>query len=97
PSLNGQGGGAQRRGIGICTNAFVPSKLKACPTRPAALAVAPPCKVPLFVLPMSWAFPSPGHQLTSPEGGGTHAGAGLTVREATALVTDPLEFVTTTE
>src|SRR5437660_3453254 len=54
---------------GICTQLFVPSKLKAPPTIPATPAVAVPTRVPLLVPAPSAALTSPGHQLTMPAGG----------------------------
>src|SRR5258708_5507407 len=53
--------------LGTCTEAAVPLKLNACPTLPGA-NVAPPRSVPLLPPLISFAFPSPGHQLTMPEG-----------------------------
>src|SRR5439155_22579491 len=51
----------------------------ACPTSPAA-KVAPFCSVPLLPPMISIALPSPGHQLTRPDGGGVQTGGGaLTV------------------
>src|SRR5262245_51685935 len=49
------------------------SKLNANPTMPAA-NVAPPCSAPLLLSMISSALPSPGHQATMPEGGGTQGG-----------------------
>src|SRR5437870_2229788 len=57
---------------GTFTNAATPSKLNACPTMPLA-NVAPFWSVPLLPSCMSLALPSPGHQLTSPAGGGVQA------------------------
>src|SRR5439155_11124742 len=54
---------------GTFTNAATPSKLNACPTMPLA-NVAPFWSVPLLPSCMSLALLSPGHQLTSPAGGG---------------------------
>src|SRR5437016_723911 len=54
---------------GTFTNAATPSKLNACPTMPLA-NVAPFWSVPLLPSAISLALPSPGHQLTSPAGGG---------------------------
>src|SRR6266571_1686231 len=50
-----------------------PSRLKACPTLPGA-NVAPFCSVPLLPSCMSFALPSPGHQLIMFGGGGSHVG-----------------------
>ena len=47
---------------------MVPSRVKAEPMKPAALAVAPPWRVPLLVPKIVLAFPSPGHQAIRPEG-----------------------------
>src|SRR5947199_271141 len=57
---------------GTFTNAATPSKLNACPTMPLA-NVAPFWSVPLLPSCISLALPSPGHQLTSPAGGGVQA------------------------
>jgi len=65
----------------------VPLKLKAWPTTPTAVAVAPPCSVPLLVLIMSFAFPSPGHHPTNPAGGGSQLPHALTAKVATATTT----------
>src|SRR3974377_7078 len=62
---------------GICTKPFVPSKLKAAPTTPAAFAVAPPCRVPEFVPMTSEASPSPGHHEIRLAGGGTQSAKAL--------------------
>src|SRR6266404_6253525 len=78
------------------TEPFVPSNPKADPTKPTALALAPPCRTPLLVPPMSCAVPSPGHQPASPAGADTQA-AGVTNSPARLLVTEPAMFVTTTE
>jgi len=40
-----------------------------------------PCSVPLLPPTMSFAFPSPGHQPTIPDGSGTHVGADVGVGE----------------
>jgi hypothetical protein len=56
------------------TTAPTPSKLNAWPTLPAA-NVAPFCSVPLLPSALSNAFLSARHQLTKPEGDGTHATA----------------------
>src|SRR5438046_9283316 len=53
------------------TKSFTPSKLNACPTLPAA-NVAPFCSVPLLPSSISFALPSPGHQLTIFACGGVH-------------------------
>ena len=66
------------------------------PTKPAAVAVAPPFSVPLFVPAMSLAFPSPGHQ-PRPDGAAKQLPGTFIVSVATVLVTDPAEFATTTE
>src|SRR2546421_12139334 len=81
---------------GIDTKPLVPSNVNDCPTTPAALAVAPPCSVPLFVPVISLALPSPGHQPTRPATGPTQLPGALTVSVATTLVTAPDTFVTTT-
>src|SRR5438094_119078 len=49
---------------GISTKLLVPSKLKAEPINPTALAVALLTSVPLFAPTISVAFPSPGHHAT---------------------------------
>src|ERR1700723_501846 len=49
----------------------MPSNLKASPTNPGA-NFAPPFNCPLFEPTMSFVFPSPGHQLTAPDGSGAH-------------------------
>src|SRR6266404_6023772 len=48
------------------TNADVPLKLNACPTSPGP-NVVPPCSTPLLLPTLSFALPSPFHQLTKPE------------------------------
>src|SRR5262245_6522811 len=71
--------------VGITTH-WLPLKLKALPTSPAA-CVAPPTRAPGLVPPRSGAVaglvPSPVHQPTRPEGGA--AEAALTVRMAVSL------------
>src|SRR5260221_12197345 len=54
-----------------------PSRLKACPTSPAA-KVAPFCSVPLLLPRKSFAFPSAVYHATIPEGGGVHCCAWAT-------------------
>src|ERR671931_289443 len=54
---------------GTATKSSTPSTLNASPTSPDA-NVAPCCNTPLLPPIMSFAFPFPGHQLTSPAGGG---------------------------
>ena len=63
---------------GTSTRPSMPSKLNACPTSPGA-NVAPPCSVPGLLSQISLALPSPGHQETMFEGGGTHDGVGVGV------------------
>src|SRR5580765_6797951 len=63
--------------LGIWTELFVPSKAKAEPTTPVALAFAVDCRIPLLLPIMSFALPSAGHQPTTPEGTGTQAAAML--------------------
>src|SRR5437016_4667204 len=53
------------------TKSSTPSKLNACPTLPAT-NVAPFCRTPLLASSISFAFPSPGHQLIIFGGGGVH-------------------------
>src|SRR3954465_10464465 len=60
---------------GIWTNPFVPSKVKVWPMNPAAVALAAPDKVPLFVPTRAVVFPSPGHQSMIPLGGETQVAA----------------------
>src|SRR5262245_43331607 len=76
------------------TAASTPFKATACPTLPA-WNVTPPLKVPLCAPSASLVSPCPRHQLTRPEGGGTHGGCGLTVNIAAELVAVPYGFVTT--
>src|SRR5437899_7869374 len=76
----------------IFTKSFTPSKRKACPTSPSANE-APLFRVPLLVRTASKAFPSPGHQETSPKGAPWH---GSTLSVATMLVTEPKALLTTT-
>src|SRR4029077_12961392 len=71
---------------GTWTELLVPSKLNAEPMKPAPLAVAVPVNVPLLVPAMSLAFPSAGHQLTTPAGIGKHPAPA-----ARKLVTSPRE------
>jgi hypothetical protein len=52
------------------TTAPVPAKLNACPTSPG---LKPTLAVPELLSTISLALPSPGHQLTNPCGGFTHA------------------------
>src|SRR6266571_7686217 len=61
---------------GTFTKSSIPSKLNACPTSPGA-KVVPRCSVPGLPSQISLALPSPGHQLTMFEGGGTHVGLHL--------------------
>src|SRR6266568_163738 len=61
---------------GTFTKSSIPSKLNACPTSPGA-KVVPRCSVPGLPSQISLALPSPGHQLTMFEGGGTHCGLHL--------------------
>src|ERR1041385_5064378 len=82
---------------GMETYALVPSKVKALPTKPGAEAVAPPASEPLSPPAMSLALPSAGHQPTNPAGADARQLPGtVTVKVATALVTPPAWFVTTT-
>src|SRR5262249_31312589 len=60
------------------TKSSMPSRLKACPTNPAA-NVAPFSNVPLLPSLMSFALPSPGHQLTMFGGGEVQVGVGVGV------------------
>src|ERR1043166_6409887 len=85
-------------GLGLfCTSTywFVPLKLSACPTLPAA-KLSTPWNVPLFPPILSLAFPSPVHHPTrvGPPGAQT---TGLTVSTALELVIEPSELVTLTE
>src|SRR6266850_7408902 len=57
--------------IGAVTTPSTPSNWNACPTLPATNVVPIPA-VPLFPARISVAFPSAGHQLTSPPGSGVH-------------------------
>ena len=57
----------------------IPSKLNARSTMPGAKS-APPCKVPWLPSTRSCAFPSPVHQLTRPEGGGSGPQLVMTVK-----------------
>jgi hypothetical protein len=79
----------------------MPSKLKACSTNPTSVAVAPLCGVPWFVFTISFEFPSPGHQLTKPEGGGTQAGEAcaswIAVRGAKSMAIESNEKVSRME
>src|SRR6266404_2064719 len=79
------------------TNADVPLKLNACPTSPGA-NVVPPCSTPLLLPTLSFALPSPFHQLTRPGAVGVHPGAfDATVSAALELVTPPKPLLTRTE
>src|SRR5207237_10840943 len=75
---------------GTSTRPSMPSKLNACPTSPGA-NVAPPCSVPGLLSQISLALPSPGHQETLCEGGGTHdgVGVGVTSGEPVTMTTGP--------
>src|SRR3954464_5908980 len=76
-------------------NWFEPLKLK-----PPLTSAETRLKLPLFTLlalAMSEAAPSAGHQLTRPDGAGSHGGLAETVRAATELVTAPATLVTRTE
>src|SRR5438105_4805843 len=80
---------------GMLTLEPAPLKLKPVPTFPAANA-APFNRLPLFALMMSFAFPSPDHQATIPEGGGVHGAIAVTSAAALldAFSSPPPETVT---
>src|ERR1700739_3003431 len=70
---------------GTRTSSFVVVYRNASPTSPGPKLMEP-CKMPLLVPMMSLALPSPGHQLTIPEGAGSQEVGELTVSVALALV-----------
>src|SRR5580765_4969750 len=62
------------------TTAPVPAKLNACPTSPG---LKPTLAVPELLPTMSLPLPSPGHQLTKPDGGFMHEAISRTGRSKT--------------
>src|SRR6266853_3383820 len=79
----------------MTTALLVPSKLKAWPTLPV-INVVPLNSVPLLLSTVSLALPSPGHQLTKPEGAATQLVPGVRwARLCTSVGESALEYITT--
>src|SRR5579864_2071238 len=73
--------------VGMLTYWLAPLKLKALPTSPVAVAVAPLTSVPPLVPMLSEALPSPFHQPTRPEEKDAFSGVAVLLPPASVICT----------